>query len=490
MPHPGRAVRRSPLAVLFAAMALLLFLAPPAQGVTAGWSGYIAIHASYSYVTDTESFSEHHKALWVFTPDQLVSDSGPADDRVWMQKPDWEADYAVRHSAESDYCEGGYFDFRNGTGSGSASISLRIIDPSVSPPGGQLDIELAGGQEEELRFPAVSNSTGPPPDCDTVEHHFTVAPCGPFIGLTAPPEGTATTTLAGSVTNAGTTCLAGLGTSAVEYYLTRDDDPPQCGDGIDNDGDGRTDFAGGIGGLTDLGCSAATDDDESDDPDSDGDGLTDTREDVLGTLPNNPDTDGDGLNDGAEVAFGSNPLKRDTDDDGLEDPAEQAAGTLPNNPDTDGDGLTDGAEVAGGSNPLDPSDPSSAPCDGLTRSEVIGDRPLYLDPLPELAAFPNDDAACRAVWVPSLNDANFVPQGLALAGNTTAYVSGYSGFVPPNDGRFERCRVIKVDLLTGAVLDRRDFGITKLQQCHHGGGIGLDNQEDLWLVVAWTPPSR
>jgi hypothetical protein len=35
--------------------------------------------------------------------------------------------------------------------------------------------------------------------------------------------------------------------------------PPQCGDGVDNDGDGRVD-------LADRGCSGPTDDDESDDP--------------------------------------------------------------------------------------------------------------------------------------------------------------------------------------------------------------------------------
>ena len=112
------------------------------------------------------------------------------------------------------------------------------------------------------------------------------------------------------------------------------------------------------------------------DPDVDGDGLSASQEQALGTDPNNPDTDGDGLQDGAEVnTFHTDPRDADTDDGGVSDglevgagtnpldgsddttPAgdadgdglnateEQQAGTDPNNPDTDGDGLQDGAEV-------------------------------------------------------------------------------------------------------------------------------------------------
>ena len=42
--------------------------------------------------------------------------------------------------------------------------------------------------------------------------------------------------------------------------------------------------------------------------DTDGDGLSDAQEALLGTDPLNPDTDGDGFSDGAEVASGSDPL--------------------------------------------------------------------------------------------------------------------------------------------------------------------------------------
>ena len=68
------------------------------------------------------------------------------------------------------------------------------------------------------------------------------------------------------------------------------------------------------------------------------------------TLPNDPDTDGDGLNDGREVLLGTDPNLIDTDGDGLTDAEEVANETDPLNPDitpptvdivTPADGLVD-----------------------------------------------------------------------------------------------------------------------------------------------------
>lgn len=65
--------------------------------------------------------------------------------------------------------------------------------------------------------------------------------------------------------------------------------------------------------------------------DQDGDGLTDSEEQVLGTNAFLSDTDGDGLYDREEVkVYKTNPLVADTD----------------------GDGYSDGQEVANGYNPL------------------------------------------------------------------------------------------------------------------------------------------
>lgn len=74
---------------------------------------------------------------------------------------------------------------------------------------------------------------------------------------------------------------------------------------------------------------------ETEDPDTDGDGLTDSEEAALGTDPNNIDSDNDGLTDYEEVKiYGTDPL----------------------NADTDGGGISDGTEIENGTDPLDPDD--------------------------------------------------------------------------------------------------------------------------------------
>ncbi len=82
-------------------------------------------------------------------------------------------------------------------------------------------------------------------------------------------------------------------------------------------------------------------------PDTDGDGLNDQQEVLIGTNPLNPDTDGDGLSDGYEVMTSlTNPLNPDTDGDGVPDGYEvNTSLTNPRVADTDGDGLSDGNEI-------------------------------------------------------------------------------------------------------------------------------------------------
>jgi hypothetical protein len=97
------------------------------------------------------------------------------------------------------------------------------------------------------------------------------------------------------------------------------------------------------------------------DGDSDGDGLGNATELLLGTDPLNADTDGDGITDLAEVGpdkvynvgVDTNPADADTDDDGINDgnekngtgPLATIGATNPLNKDTDGDGIQDGTEI-------------------------------------------------------------------------------------------------------------------------------------------------
>ncbi|MET8349475.1 MULTISPECIES: hypothetical protein [unclassified Micromonospora] len=139
---------------------------------------------------------------------------------------------------------------------------------------------------------------------------------------------------------------------------------------VDSDGDGLTDKfeITELAGWTMPGRFDTDDDGVPDGAeDVDGDGLTNLREQELGTSPTEADTDGDGVSDGAEVVRGTNPLvadnppppvsepadpvqttptDTDTDGDGIPDSTEvDDSETDPANPDTDGDGLGDGTEI-------------------------------------------------------------------------------------------------------------------------------------------------
>jgi hypothetical protein len=113
--------------------------------------------------------------------------------------------------------------------------------------------------------------------------------------------------------------------------------------------------------------------------DSDGDGLADDREAVVGTDPHDPDTDSDLLNDGDEVARKTNPLLADTDGEGLKDGDEvNVHGTNPLVKDTDKDTLSDRVEVIfKRTDPLDPDTDG----DGLTDGKEAGARGLGTNPL-------------------------------------------------------------------------------------------------------------
>ena len=125
------------------------------------------------------------------------------------------------------------------------------------------------------------------------------------------------------------------------------------GDGLSNDQETRGHTLSvdrtGMGNFVDIDVSS-----DPNDPDTDGDMLTDGEEFNLSD-PRDPDTDDDRLNDFLEVrVYESNPRTADTDGDAmtmngfndqLRDGAELEDGTSPTLADTDGDGKPDGDDV-------------------------------------------------------------------------------------------------------------------------------------------------
>jgi outer membrane protein OmpA-like peptidoglycan-associated protein len=179
-----------------------------------------------------------------------------------------------------------------------------------------------------------------------------------------------------------------------------DADPETQTDPLDSDtddggvSDGREDANGN--GQVDLG---ETDPLDANDDDSDGDGISDRDEALLGTDPSDSDTDNDGLTDGQELGGDNrfdeeqdtNPLDADTDDDGLSDGEELGADgvrnvldeTDPLDSDSDDDGVLDGTEQgvtepigdADGDGPLLGTEPAVfvADADPMTQTDPLND---------------------------------------------------------------------------------------------------------------------
>lgn len=112
----------------------------------------------------------------------------------------------------------------------------------------------------------------------------------------------------------------------------------------DSDGDGLSDSLEALLGLDPNDSDSDNDGIFDGDEDNDGDGLSNINEIALSTDPNNPDSDNNGINDGAE----------DPDFDRLPNSQELSLQTNPFASDTDGDGFDDKSEVDEGSDPRNP----------------------------------------------------------------------------------------------------------------------------------------
>ena len=168
---------------------------------------------------------------------------------------------------------------------------------------------------------------------------------------------------------------------------TDPNNPDTDGDGISDGQEGSMDNDGITGGGNgDTDGNGIPDNQEPGNPnaDSDGDGLSNGDELARGTDPMNPDSDDDGFNDGWEIYNAADPLDPnspipagDIDGDGLSNLDEWHNDTDPNDPDSDDDGMLDGAEVEMGCDPLNPDSDN----DGLLDGEelLLGCNPLNHD---------------------------------------------------------------------------------------------------------------
>jgi gliding motility-associated-like protein len=135
------------------------------------------------------------------------------------------------------------------------------------------------------------------------------------------------------------------------YPLDPSNQPDTDGDGL-NDGIDPDDDNDGFSDEQEQGAGTDPLDPNSIPGDRDNDGLTDLEEVELGTDPDNPDTDGDGVSDKND----SDPLNPnvglDTDGDGIPDATD---------PDDDNDGVSDENDAL----PFDPSETSDYDGDGI-----------------------------------------------------------------------------------------------------------------------------
>ena len=237
------------------------------------------------------------------------------------------------------------------------------VDPGFSDPG---NIPFAGTDETQgFYIPDADGETTDPNDDDSDDD-----------GLL---DGEEDTNANGAVDGLviGGTGTDGAGETDPNNPDT-DGDLLEDGDEVNNLHTDPTDTDTDDGGVAD-GVEVLTDFTDplyglDDEIDSDGDGIKDGDEAILGTDPNDPDSDDDGLTDGEETGPDStyeegtdtNPLDADTDDDGVSDGDEVLDHeTDPLNPDSDEDGIFDGTEV-GATEPVPggTSDGTGVPFDG------------------------------------------------------------------------------------------------------------------------------
>lgn len=225
-------------------------------------------------------------------------------------------------------------------------------------------------------------------------------------------------------------------------------------------------------------------------PDNDNDGLFNIIEEIYGTDPENPDTDGDGLTDYEEVYItGTDPLKYDTDDNGINDADDDSdndglsnreeieLGTDPRNDDTDGEGLSDYDEL----NKYN-TDPLKADSDGDTLND--GDElAIGLDPNnPETFGIPDAEYKVEQIVAADSEALKKVntdesPYKLSLEVTASGNVNGNL-----NADRSSYSTAINSDIQLGETIDLNYIGgdVDEVKLSFTIGDAYLDNELGLF----------
>ncbi len=125
------------------------------------------------------------------------------------------------------------------------------------------------------------------------------------------------------------------------------------------------------------------------------------------------------------------------------------------------------------------STPAPSNCKRPTLATVKGERPPIRQR--QLRRYGNDRYSCAALWVPKLEQ-GFVPQGLAIDGNT-AWISGHAW----DEGlHHQSCQLMQIDVRTGKLLKftpRIKGPVGKLPPvaCRHGGAVAV-TKHGVWVI--------
>lgn len=249
-----RSPSRTGLIGLFVLSAFIVVLAQAESASAAGWSGYVVqdARAEGVYPDSTETYSDQFG--YFFRRDRVVSDT--------RQVVSWKANHRTVLS-DPDCSSGLRRNVNRGSGSGDGFLADIFLDDSVQTVSISIPEGVAPGATDTTML-----YTDEFTNCDGEVFIFNQQegpPC-PFQAAGPAPQGTNTITVQATFPRSadsvgwcngygddGNPNTVELGSAS--YYLTRDPNPPACANGIDDDGDGLTDYAGGIG-LGDPGCGA------------------------------------------------------------------------------------------------------------------------------------------------------------------------------------------------------------------------------------------